>query len=230
MSIHLEAGPGAISSSVIITGDPLRAKYIAESMLESPTCYNQIRGMLGYTGMYKGKRVSVQGTGMGIPSTAIYLHELITEYGVRTIIRVGTCGAIQSNLKIGQLLIAEESYTDSAIEEITSGKFLQKASYKLLEKCKRDASSERIDIKVGSIFSTDSFYSEIPNRWSEWISRGVLAVEMETSILYTLANKHSIDALTILEVSDNIITGEIATSSAREKIGKSSMELALGLL
>lgn len=230
MSIHLEAKHGDISPSIIITGDPLRAKHIAERMLTDIVCYNVVRGMLGFTGLYKGKKISVQGTGMGMPSTAIYVNELINEYGIKKIIRVGTCGAIQPEIKLGQLVIAQRAFTDSGMDEVAPIATPQNSSSELLQSSIVLAKALDVHVKVGDVFSTDTFYSDNQKRWKKWTELGVLGVEMETSILYALAAKHKIDALTILEVSDNILTKENASSGAREKVSSSIMELALGLL
>ena len=230
MSIHLEAMHGDISSSLIITGDPLRAKHIAERMLTKIICYNTIRGMFGFTGIYKGRRISVQGTGMGIPSTAIYVNEVISEYGVKKIIRVGTCGAIQPEIKLGQLVVATRAFTDSGMEAVAPITTPQNSSSELLQSSIALAKALDIQLIVGDVFSTDTFYSDHSNRWDEWTKKGLLGVEMETSILYALAAKYKVDALTILEVSDNILTKENVTSAAREKVSHSIMQLALELL
>ncbi|HSI90729.1 MAG TPA: DeoD-type purine-nucleoside phosphorylase, partial [Adhaeribacter sp.] len=162
MSIHIGAKPGEIAETVLISGDPLRAKYIAEKMLTEVICYNEVRGMLGFTGLYKGKRVSVQGTGMGIPSTAIYVHELIHDYGVKKIIRIGTCGAIQASLKINQLILAESAYTDSCTNLVhyNSREFAPKASAGLLQQARDAARNLAVPVVEGRVYSTDIFYSE----------------------------------------------------------------------
>jgi purine-nucleoside phosphorylase len=218
MSIHIGAKPGEIAETVLISGDPLRAKYVAEKMLTDVICYNEVRGMLGFTGLYNGKRVSVQGTGMGIPSTAIYVHELIHDYGVKKIIRIGTCGAIQPSLKLGQLKLANAAQTDSSTNQMhnKSMDFKPLASDTLLHKARETARNLAISVIEGTIFSTDTFYSDDENRWENLMKQGVLGVEMETSILYTLAAKYNIEALSILTVSDNIITKEYTSSLQRE--------------
>jgi purine-nucleoside phosphorylase len=229
MSLHIGAQPNEIAETVLISGDPLRARYIAEKMLTDVICYNEVRGMLGFTGWYKGKRVSVQGTGMGIPSTAIYVHELIHFYGVKKIIRVGTCGAIQPALKLGQLILAEAAYTDSTtnLMYFNSPDFAPRASGNLLEQARDTALKLSIPAVEGLVFSTDTFYNEDANRWDKWIDKGVLAVEMETSIIYTLALKNNVEALSILSVSDNIITNEMTTAGEREHASLDMMRLAL---
>ncbi|NJN41512.1 MAG: purine-nucleoside phosphorylase [Flammeovirgaceae bacterium] len=232
MSLHIGAKSGEIAETVLISGDPLRAKYVTEKMLTDSFCYNEVRGMYGYTGTYNGKRVSVQGTGMGIPSTAIYVHELIHEYGVKKIIRIGTCGAIQPELELGQIVIADGSYTDSAthLQNFRTMDLPAIADEKLLSQAVEVAKKDKISIKVGKIFSTDTFYHDNGNRWERWTNNGVLGVEMESSMLYALASKHSLQALTILTVSDNIITKTYASSKDREQASLAMMRLALEIV
>ena len=229
MSLHIGAKPNEIAETVLISGDPLRAKHIAETMLTDVTCYNQLRGMLGFTGIYDGKRVSVQGTGMGIPSTAIYVHELIHEYGVKKIIRVGTCGAIQPWLELNQLILAEAAYTDSTTNllHFNDQGFMPQAHSILLNQASETAKRYGIGTQKGKVYSTDTFYHPEADRWDKWIKQGVLAVEMETSILYTLAAQNQIQALSILSVSDNIVTGQLTTAKEREFASQDMMKLAL---
>ncbi len=229
MSIHIAGTPEEIAPTVLIAGDPLRARYVAHKMLTAVICYSEIRGMLGFTGTYAGRRVSVQGTGIGIPSTAIYVHELIHDYGVKKIIRIGTCGALQPELKLGQLILAESAYTDSNTELVhfkTRG-VAPKADEELLHQARQKADLLSIPFIQGQIFSTDTFYSEDKSRWNDWISRGVLAIEMETSILYTLAYESNVKAISILAVSDNIITKKFSPAKEREEISADMMKLAL---
>lgn len=232
MSLHLAAKPGDIADTVLIAGDPLRARYIASNMLEKSVCYNEIRGMFGFTGFYKGRRISVQGTGMGIPSTAIYAHELINEYGVKRLIRVGTCGAIQKDLSLGDLILAESAFTDSnAGNLLTKGKIIPVAAdYNLLAKTMLTAAKLAVPVHVGSVFSTDLFYHPDRNRWKTWTERGVLGVEMETSILYTMATLKKVSAMTLLVVSDNILSGAALSAADREKMGSAGIELVLETL
>lgn len=229
MSLHIGAQPHEIAETVLISGDPLRAKNIAETMLTEVHCYNQVRGMLGFTGYYEGKRVSVQGTGMGIPSTAIYAHELIHEYGVKKLIRVGTCGAIQPQLQLGELILAEAAYTDSGTNQLyfNDPDYLSQAPAQLLQQATETAARLGIAAQKGPVFSTDTFYHPDLNRWEKWIKQGVLAVEMETSIIYTLAALNQIQALSILSVSDNIVTGTLTTAKERETASQDLMKLAL---
>lgn len=232
MSLHIGAKPGEIAETVLISGDPLRAKFVAEKMLSDVFCYNHIRGMLGFTGMYNGKRVSVQGTGMGIPSTAIYLHELIHEYGAKKIIRIGTCGAIQPELQLGQLILAESAYTDSYTNKLHFSEmdFAPSADEELLSLANEAAIKHAIPVIIGKIFSTDTFYSDDKTRWETWTGRGVLCIEMESSILYTLAAKNNVKALTILTVSDNVITEKFSSARDREQASLEMMRLALEII
>ncbi len=229
MSLHLGAAPGDIAETVLIAGDPLRARYLAEKMLTEVKSYSEIRNMLGYTGMYKGKRISVQGTGIGIPSTAIYVQELIVAYGVKKIIRIGTCGAIQPGLQLDQLILGTAAYTDSHTHLLFHPSMDQPARCHegLLNQAIEAAA--RLDIRVtsGEIFSTDIFYDDNPHRWDDWTRRGLLAIEMESSILYALARKYHIEALSILSVSDNIITHAEQSAVDREEASMAQMLLAL---
>lgn len=231
MSLHIAASPGDIAPTVLIMGDPLRARYIAETILTEVHCYNEIRGMLGYTGMYKGKRVSVQGTGIGIPSTALYLHELIHEYGVQKIMRLGTCGGIQPNLQLHQLILVTEAYTDSSSNLLYHPNMNApaKANAALLQQAKEIALQQSISVVQGPVFSTDLFYHDDEHRWDTWQQRGLLAIEMESNILYNMANKNNIQALSILSVSDNVITHTTTSPDDREQAKTEMIELAMEL-
>jgi purine-nucleoside phosphorylase len=217
MSIHINAKQGDIADTILLPGDPLRAKYIAETFLEDVTCYNEVRNMFGYTGTYKGKRVSVQGTGMGVPSTSIYITELMQEYGVQKLIRVGTCGAIQKDVKVRDVIIAQSASTDSKMNEIIFNgiDFAPTADFDLLLKAYNAGLEAGLNLKVGNIFTADMFYSE-ENQNEKLAQYGVLAVEMESAALYTLAAKYGRKALSVLTVSDHIITGEATTSEERQ--------------
>ncbi|MBN1579358.1 MAG: purine-nucleoside phosphorylase [Anaerolineae bacterium] len=231
MSIHIEAQKGQIAPTVLLPGDPLRARTIAETMLEDAICYNEVRGMLGYTGRYGGKRVSVMGTGMGMPSLSIYVHELASEYGVQTMIRVGTCGALHRHLKIGDVVLAMAACTDSHMNRLRfkGMDFAPTASFDLLLKAYGAAQKRGIGVTAGRILSTDTFYGDDPEWWKVWASYGVLACEMETSALYTLAAQFGVDALAVLTVSDNVVTGEAATAEQREKGFPRMAEIALAV-
>ncbi|MCK5245676.1 purine-nucleoside phosphorylase, partial [Candidatus Bipolaricaulota bacterium] len=219
MSIHIGAKPGDIAPSVRLPGDPLRAKFIAETLLEDATCFNEVRGMLGFTGTCQGKRVSVMGTGMGVPSHSIYVNELISEYGAKTLIRVGTCGGLQPDLEIGDIVLAMAASTDSHINRLRFDgmDFAPTASFNLLLKAYEAAKVGNVNVRVGNILTSDTFYHDDPESWKQWAAFGVLVVEMETAGLYTLAAKFGVDALSILTVTDNLISGVKATSEEREK-------------
>ncbi|MBZ4656239.1 MAG: purine-nucleoside phosphorylase [Thermoanaerobacter sp.] len=229
MSIHIGAKENEIAQTVLLPGDPLRAKYIAENFLEDAKCYNEIRGMYGFTGYYKGKRVSVQGTGMGVPSLSIYVNELITSYNVKNLIRIGTCGALQPDIKLRDIVIAMSSSTDSAINKIRFNgmDYAPTASFKLLKKAYDVAIEQGIQPKVGNILTTDTFYHDDHLSWKLWAKFGVLAVEMETAGLYTLAAKYKVDALTILTVSDSLVTGEATSAEERQKTFMDMVKIAL---
>lgn len=229
MSIHIGAEQGQIAPTVLMPGDPLRAKHFAETLLEDVVCFNQVRGMLGYTGRYGDKRVSVMGSGMGMPTLAIYINELVTEYQVKTLIRVGTCGAFQPYLKIGDIVLAMTASTNSNMNKIRFGglDYAPVASFDLLLKAYEAAIERTTRVFVGGMFANDSFYNDDPDWWKKWADYGVLVVEMETSALYTLAAKFKINALSILTVSDSLVTGEMATAEQREKGYPLMAEIAL---
>ncbi|EEI25175.1 purine-nucleoside phosphorylase [Lentilactobacillus hilgardii] len=232
MSTHIGAKAGEIASTILMPGDPLRAKYIAETYLENPVCYSQVRNMLGYTGTYKGKKISVQGSGMGIPSLAIYTTELIKEYGVKTIYRVGSCGGMSPDVKIRDVILGEAGTTDSSIIANTFGAgmyYSPIADFGLLDSAYHTAQEMGINTKVGNIFAADRFYNDELDL-QKLIDYGVLATEMETAGLYLLAAKHHIKALTILTVSDHLLTGEALSAKEREtsfdEMAKLSLETA----
>ncbi|MGD9679192.1 MAG: purine-nucleoside phosphorylase [Vulcanibacillus sp.] len=229
MSIHIGAKTGDIANTVLLPGDPLRAKWIAETYLENIVCYNEVRGMLGYTGNYKGKRVSVQGSGMGVPSISIYVDELINSYKVKNLIRVGSCGSIRAEIKIRDIVIAMSSSTDSSVNKIRFGgnDYAPTANFDLLKKAYDFALSIGVKAKVGNILTSDTFYHDDPNHWKQWADYGVLAIEMETTALYTLAAKYNVNALTILTVSDSLITHEVTSSEERQKTFNQMIEIAL---
>ena len=229
MSIHIGASQGQIAPTILLPGDPLRAKHIAETMLENAVCYNEVRGMLGYTGHYEGKRVSVMGSGMGIPTLSIYVHELVTEYQVKTMIRVGTCGALQPDLKVGDIVLAMTASTDSQINKLRFNgmDYAPAASFKLLMKAYQVAKERSIDVRVGGMFSGDTFYNDNPNWWKLWAEYGALVCEMESNALYTLEAKFKVDALSILTVSDSLVTGEESTAQQRERDFSQMAKIAL---
>ena len=231
MSIHIGAKEGDIASTVLLPGDPLRAKYIAENFLTDTICYNQVRGMYGYTGTYKGKRISVQGTGMGIPSISIYLNELITSYKAKNLIRIGSCGSMQADIKIRDVILAMSASTNSHINKIRFNgmDYAPTADFNLLKKAYDIALEKNISVKIGSVLTSDTFYQDDPNSWKHWANYGVLAVEMETAALYTLAAKFKVNALSILTVSDSLVTREETTSEERQKTFNQMVEVALEL-
>ena len=232
MSNHIGAEQGQIAATVLLPGDPLRAKNIAETMLKDIICFNKIRGMLGYTGTYSGKRVSVMGSGMGIPTLSIYEHELLSEYKVKNIIRVGTCGALQPDLKVGDLVLALAASTDSHINKLRFNgmDYAPCANFDLLMNAYHAAESRGIDVRVGSMLSSDTFYPDDQDYWQKWMQYGTLVVEMETAGLYTLAAKFNARALSILTVSDSLITHESATAEQREKNFPLMAEIALEIV
>ncbi|BDH61571.1 purine nucleoside phosphorylase DeoD-type [Lysinibacillus sp. PLM2] len=228
MSIHINAKQGEIAEIILLPGDPLRAKYIAENFLENVTCYNEVRNMFGFTGTYKGKRVSVQGTGMGVPSISIYTTELMQEYGVQKLIRVGTCGAIQKDVKVRDVILAQAASTDSKMNEIIFNgiDYAPTADFDLLLKAYNAGVNAGLNLKVGNIFTADMFYSE-ENQNEKLARYGVLAVEMESAALYTLAAKFGRQALSVLTVSDHILTGEATTSEERQTTFNDMIVVAL---
>lgn len=229
MSIHIGAKEGQIAETILLPGDPLRAKYIAETFLEGAECYNNVRGMLGFTGTYKGKRVSVQGTGMGVPSISIYVNELMESYGVQNLIRVGTCGAIQEDIKVRDIIIAMSASSDSQVNRLLFNQidFAPTANFDLLHKAYQVATERNMSVKVGNIFTSDSFYRENFDLYKKLAAYQVLAVEMESSALYTLAAKYKRNALSILTVSDHILTGEETSSEERQTTFNEMIEVAL---
>ncbi|NME81896.1 purine-nucleoside phosphorylase [Clostridium sp. SM-530-WT-3G] len=229
MSVHINAKPGDIAESVLLPGDPLRAKFIAENFLEDVVCYNEVRGMYGFTGTYKGKRVSVQGTGMGIPSLSIYVTELIKDYGAKNLIRVGSMGGYHKDVKIRDVVIAMSASTNSNLNStrFPGGTYAPTADFELLKKSYDIAMEKGIDAKVGQIFSTDEFYGDDPDDWKKWADFGCLGVEMEAAGLYTIAAKYHVKALAMSTVSDHFITGEKTTAEERQTTFRDMVEIAL---
>ena len=229
MSLHIAAQPGEIADTVLLPGDPLRAKHIAETYLEDAICYSQVRGMLGYTGTYRGRRISVQGTGMGIPSSGIYIHELLADYGARTLMRVGTCGGLQPEMSLGDVLLIMAASHDSAINlpRFGSATYAPTADFGLLKAAHDAATAKGIPVRVGPAFSTDAFYHEDPDYWRKWADYGVLAIEMEAAGLYILAAKFGARALALLTVSDVIPTEARATTEQRQTAFMHMVEIAL---
>lgn len=230
MSTHIGAKLGDIAETILLPGDPLRAKWLAEKYLKDYFCYNQVRGMLGYTGFYKGKRLSVQGVGMGIPSISIYLHELFADFNVTKVIRIGTCGAIQPDLQLCDIVLASAASTDSQINNFRFAgcNFAPVVNFKLLQKAYEIAGNMGIKPIVGGILTSDRFYhDDEPDHWQKWAKYQVLAVEMQTAELYTLAAYFNANALSILTVVDSLLTGEEINAEAREASLNDMAELAL---
>lgn len=229
MSIHIGAKENEIANTVLMPGDPLRAKFIAENFLQDVHCYNEVRGMYGYTGTYKGKRVSIQGSGMGVPSISIYANELIESYGVKNLIRIGTCGSMQEHIKIRDVVLAMTASTDSSINKIRfhNMDYAPTASFDLLHRAHGIAEGKGLDVKVGNVLTSDTFYGDDPEAWKLWAKFGVMAVEMETAALYTLAAKYGVNALSILTVSDSLVTHELTSSEERQKTFMNMVEVAL---
>jgi purine-nucleoside phosphorylase len=231
VSTHIGAGPGEIAPLVLMPGDPLRARWIAETFLDDARCYSEVRGMYGFTGTYRGRRVSVQGSGMGQPSAAIYLNELFSEYDVQAVVRVGSCGALTEKLAVRDLVIASGACTDSAMNHLRFEglDYAPVADFGLM-RAAYDAAQSRDDangVHVGLIMSSDSFYSPRPELTARMVEYGVLAVEMEASALYTLAAKFGRKALAICTVSDHVVTGEETSSQEREQTFGAMVEIAL---
>ena len=219
MSIHIEAVRGDIAETVILPGDPLRAKYIADTFLDNVICYNRVRNMFGYTGYYNSRKISVQGSGMGLPSLSIYVNELIREYEVKSIIRAGSCGAMQPDIDLFDIILAQSASTDSAMNKIRFGgmDYAPAADFELLLKAFDVCKRMDISPKVGTILSADSFYHPIPDSWKLWAGYGTLAVEMESSALYTICAQYGVKALSVLTVSDSLVSGKETTKDEREK-------------
>ena len=231
MSVHIGAKKGDIAETILLPGDPLRAKFVAENYLEEPVLYNEVRGMYGYTGRYKGAPVSVQGTGMGMPSHAIYVNELFQDYGVQRAIRIGSCGSIQKEVGMRELLIAIGASTDSSMNRIRFNglDFSATASFELVERAVATAREMGLTFHVGNILSSDSFYQPDPDSWKLWAKYGVMAIEMEANALYTLAAYYGREALALLTVSDHIVKGEELTAEDRQTSFREMMEGALSL-
>ncbi len=228
---HIGANFGDISETVIMAGDPLRVKLMSEKYLEDPVQFNNIRGMLGYTGTYKGKQVSVMGHGMGMPSIGIYTYELYNYYGVKTIIRTGSAGSIQNNLQMGSLVIALGACTNSnyAIQYNLPGTFAPIADFRLAQKAVDICEQLGYEYKIGNVLSSDIFYDENAC-YDKWASMGVLAVEMEIAALYMNAARSGNKALGICTISDQIITKEAATAEERQNTFTRMMDVAFSIV
>ena len=228
MSLHIAASKGQIAESVLLPGDPLRAQYIAENFLEEPVRYTDIRNMYGFTGRYKGVPVSVQGSGMGMPSMGIYSWELITEYGVQNLIRIGTAGAFTDELELGDVFLALAASTDSNYQHAfeVPGQYSPSASWELIKKVYAASNETGIEFKAGNVVTCDVFY-EFGDWWKKWAKMGVKAVEMETAALYMNAAYNNVNAISIISISDNFVTGAKSTVEERQNSFTNMMKLAL---
>ena len=228
MSLHIAASKGQIAETVLLPGDPLRAEFIAENFLEGAVKYPDIRNMYGFTGTYKGVPVSVQGTGMGMPSMGIYSWELITQYDVKNLIRIGTAGAFSDKLNLGDVVLALAASTDSNYQHAFDipGQFSPCASWELVEKAYEASKATGIRFKAGNVVTCDVFY-EFGDWWKKWSKMGVMAVEMETAALYMNAAYNDVNALSIISISDNFVTGAKSSVEDRTKAFTDMMKLAL---
>ncbi len=229
MTIHIGAEPGDIAETVLMPGDPLRAKWAAETFLENPVCVNEVRGMLGFTGTWKGNRVTIQGSGMGMPSLSIYVNELIKDFNAQTLIRIGSAGGMQDKVKVRDVVLA---MTASTLSTPSRGIFKELnyapcADFDLLTAAYNAAQSKGSPTHVGGIYSSDVFYDERPDLNEQMVRHGILGVEMEAAELYNLAARHGRRALAVLTISDHLLTGEALPSSERQSSFSDMVEIAL---
>jgi purine-nucleoside phosphorylase len=229
MTIHIGAKPGEIAETVLLPGDPYRAKWAAETFLDNPVLVNEVRGMLGFTGTWKGNPVTIHGSGMGMPSLSIYVNELIRDYDCKTLIRIGSTGGMQDKVKLRDVILAQ---TASTLSSPSTGMFKEInfapcADFDLLHKAYHAAETKGVDTHVGGIYSADVFYDERPDLNEQMTRHGILAVEMEAAELYNLAHRYGRRALAVLTVSDHLVTGEALPSDQREKSFGDMVEIAL---
>lgn len=229
MSVHIGAKKGEIAETVLMPGDPYRAKWAAETFLDNATCINEVRGMLGYTGTYKGNKVTIHGSGMGMPSLSIYANELIRDFGVKTLIRIGSCGGMQDHVKVRDVIVAT---TASSVSTPSRGimrevNFAPTADWGLLRASVEAAEKSGKSVHVGGLYSSDCFYDERPDLMEQMMRHGILGVEMEAAELYILAARHGCRALAICTVSDHLKTGEELPSDQRERSFGEMVEIAL---
>lgn len=229
MTVHIGAAPGEIAETVLMPGDPKRAEWAAHQFLQDVTCINQVRGMLGFTGTWRGNRVTIQGSGMGMPSLSIYANELLRDYGAKTLIRIGSCGAMQDKIALRDIVIAMTATTLSTPSRgfFRELNFAPCADYGLLETAVTEARRRGVNTHVGGIYSSDVFYDERPDLNDQMVRHGVLAVEMEAAELYTVAARFGARALAVLTVSDHLLTGEAMPSEDRERSFGDMVEIAL---
>jgi purine-nucleoside phosphorylase len=229
MTVHIGAAPGDIAETVLMPGDPLRAEWAAEAFLDAPVGVNAVRGMLGFTGTWRGHRVTIHGSGMGMPSLSIYVNELIRDYGARTVIRIGSAGAMQERIAVRDVVLA---MTASSISTPSRGMFREvnfapSADFGLLQAAHAAALAKGARVHVGGIYSSDVFYDERPDLTEQMTRHDVLAVEMETAELYTLAARYGARALAVLTVSDHLVTGKALPSADRQSSFSEMVEIAL---
>lgn len=229
---HNSAAKGQIASTVLMPGDPLRARFIADRFLENAQLVNDVRNMLGFTGEYQGKRVTVMGTGMGAASTGIYAHEFIHHYGVKQLIRVGSTGSIQPQVNVNDIVIAQGASTDSnfADQFRLPGQMAALADFQLLMMAANHAQQMNLNYHVGNVVSSDYFYHDDKENWKSWAKMGILALEMEAHALYLTAARAGVKALTLLTVSDSLVTGQALSADEREQGFEKMVKLALSLL
>lgn len=229
MTIHIGANPGDIAETVLMPGDPLRAKWVAETFLDNPVCINEVRGMLGFTGTWKGNRVTIHGSGMGMASLSIYANELIKDYGVQTLIRIGSAGGMQKKVNVRDVILA---MTASSLSTPSRGIFKELnfapcADFDLLLAAHKAATSRGTPTHVGGIYSSEVFYDERPDLNEQMVRHGILGVEMEAAELYNLAARHGRRALAVLTVSDHLLTGEALPADQRQSSFSDMVEIAL---
>ncbi len=229
MTVHIGAKAGDIAETVLLPGDPYRAKWVAETFLENAVLVNEVRGMLGFTGSYKGNRVTAHGTGMGMPSLSIYVNELIRDYDAKTLIRIGSAGAMQESIKVRDVVLAMSATTLSTPSEgmFKELNFAPTADFTLLAAAHKAAQSKNIPTHVGSIYSSNTFYDERPDLNEQMQRHGIMAVEMEAAELYTLAARYGCRALGVMTISDHLLTGEALPSDQREQSFGDMVEIAL---
>ncbi|MBB3712746.1 purine-nucleoside phosphorylase [Limimaricola variabilis] len=229
MSTHIGAAPGDIAPTVLMPGDPLRAKWAAEKFLDEPRCINEVRGMLGFTGSWRGHPVTIQGSGMGMPSLSIYANELIREYDAQTLIRIGSCGAMQKDIGLRDVVLAmtASSVGNPSRAMLREIHYAPHADWGLLRAAHDSANARGTRLHVGGIYSSDTFYDERPDLHEQMVRHGILAVEMEAAELYTLAARHGRRALAVLTVSDHLVTGEELPAIEREQSFGEMVEIAL---
>lgn len=229
MTVHIGAAPGDIAETVLMPGDPLRAKWAAETFLQDVRCVNEVRGMLGFTGTWRGNRVTIHGSGMGMPSLSIYVNELIRDYGARTLIRIGSTGGMQAHVGLRDVILAmtASSLSTPSLGMFREINFAPCADFGLLKAAREAAAGKDATVHVGGIYSSDVFYDERPDLTEQLTRHGVLAVEMETAELYTLAARYGARALAVLTVSDHLQTGEALSSADRQSSFSDMVEIAL---